>query len=48
MYEVIDIVSGNLDSSLCFIQPDISCDIILFPGEVKLLSRVQLFATLWT
>ena len=46
MSEVIDISPSNLDSSLCFIQPDISCD-ILFPGEVKSLSCVHLFATLW-
>ena len=46
MSEVIDISPSNLDSSLCFIQPDILCD-ILFPGEVKSLSCVHLFATLW-
>ena len=46
MSEIIDISPSNLDSSLCFIQPEILCD-ILFPGEVKSLSCVHLFATLW-
>ena len=57
--EVIDISPGNLDSSLCFIQPSILHDVLCIEVKwagwqytaltsVQSLSRVWLFATPWT